>query len=58
MSAARPVPAARRRRLQVASVLYYCTLKSDLEVIARQEHQYVPDYIPWGMDATIYWGSH
>lgn len=36
---------------QVASVLYYCTLKSDLEVIARQEHQYVPDYIPWGMDA-------
>ena len=40
---------------QVASVLYYCTLKSDLEVIARQEHQYVPDYIPWGMDATIYW---
>ena len=22
---------------QVASVLYYCTLKSDLEVIARQE---------------------
>lgn len=42
---------------QVASVLYYCTLKSDLEVIARQEHQYVPDYIPWGMDATIYWGS-
>ena len=38
-------------------MLYYCTLKSDLEVIARQEHQYVPDYIPWGMDATIYWGS-
>lgn len=42
---------------QVASVIYYCTLKSDLEVIERYEHQYTPDYVPWGMDATIYWGS-
>ncbi len=41
---------------QVASTLYYCTLKADLEVVERAEHQYVPDYVPWGMDATIYWG--
>lgn len=42
---------------QVASVIYYCTLQSDLEVVERYEHQYAPEYVPWGMDATIYWGS-
>ncbi len=42
---------------QVASVLYYCTIKSDLEVVERWEHQYTPDYVPWGMDATVYWGD-
>ena len=43
---------------QVASTLYYCTVMSELEVIERAEHQYVPDYIEWGIDATIYWGQH
>lgn len=42
---------------QVASVLFWCTIKADLEVIERWEHMYAPEYIPWGMDATIYWGS-
>ena len=42
---------------QVASTLYYCTLMADLEVVEREEHQYVPDYIKWGIDATIYWNS-
>ncbi len=42
---------------QVASTLFYCTLKADLEVVERAEHQFTPSYIPWGMDATIYWGS-
>lgn len=42
---------------QVASTLFYCTLYSNLEVVERTEHQYLPDYIPYGMDATIYWGS-
>lgn len=42
---------------QVASAIYWCTLKADLEVLERYEHQFVPDYVPWGMDATIYWGS-
>ncbi|MBE6928280.1 MAG: hypothetical protein E7467_07340 [Ruminococcaceae bacterium] len=41
---------------QVASTLYWCTLKADLEVIERAEHQFTPSYVPWGMDATIYWG--
>lgn len=42
---------------QVASTVYYCTLQAELEVIERTEHRYVPAYIPWGMDATVYWGS-
>ena len=42
---------------QVASTLYYCTLMADLEVVERAEHQYVPDYIEWGLDATIYWST-
>lgn len=41
---------------QVASTIYYCTLKADLKVTERYEHQYLPAYVPWGMDATIYWG--
>lgn len=39
---------------QVASTIFWCTLKADLEVLERAEHQYLPDYIPYGMDATIY----
>ena len=42
---------------QVASAIYYSCLKADLEIVERYEHRYVPDYVPWGMDATIYWGS-
>lgn len=42
---------------QVASTLYYCTLQAELEVVERTEHRYYPWYIPWGLDATVYWGS-
>ena len=42
---------------QVASAVYYCTVQAELEVIERTEHRYTPAYIPWGMDATVYWGS-
>lgn len=42
---------------QVASVIFYCTIKADLEVIERYEHMYRPDYVPLGMDATVYWGD-
>ena len=41
---------------QVASTLFYCTMKADLEVVERAEHQFLPTYVPYGMDATIYWG--
>ena len=42
---------------QVASTLYYCTLMADLETVERACHMYCPDYVPRGMDATIYWDS-
>ena len=42
---------------QVASTIYYCALYADLEIVEREEHQYLVDYVPPGMDATIYWGS-
>ena len=42
---------------QVASTVFYCTLKANLEVIERAEHQFLPSYVPYGMDATVYWGS-
>lgn len=41
---------------QVASTVFYCTIKANLEVVERYEHQFTPEYIPWGMDATVYWG--
>ena len=42
---------------QVASTLYYCTLHLDLEQVQREPHMFVVDYVPKGMDATIYWGK-
>lgn len=42
---------------QVASAIYYSCLKADLKIVERYEHQYTPTYVPWGMDATIYWGA-
>lgn len=42
---------------QVASTIYYCTLMADLEIVERGPHQFMVDYVPRGMDATIYWGS-
>lgn len=43
---------------QVASTIYYCALMADLEIVEREEHQFLVDYVPMGMDATIYWGSY
>ena len=42
---------------QVASTIFWCTLKANLEVVERAEHQFLPSYVPYGMDATVYWGS-
>ncbi len=40
---------------QVASTLYYCALYADLEIWERAGHMFMPDYLPAGMDATVYW---
>lgn len=42
---------------QVASTLYVCSLYADLEIVERAVHTFTVDYVPLGLDATIYWGS-
>lgn len=42
---------------QVASTIYYCALYADLEVVHREAHMFRVSYVPYGMDATVYWGS-
>jgi len=37
---------------QVASTLYYAALLSDLEITARSNHGYIPNYIEQGFDST------
>lgn len=41
---------------QVASSIYYATLQADLKSVERSPHMYLVDYVPKGMDTTIYWG--
>lgn len=41
---------------QVASTIYYAALHLDLEQVHREPHQFVVTYVPYGMDATVYWG--
>lgn len=42
---------------QVSSVLYYCALMADLEILTRQNHGYSVAYMDPGMDAAVSWGS-
>lgn len=42
---------------QVASTLYYCALKSDLKIVERTNHYYIPSYCEGGMDADISFGN-
>ena len=42
---------------QTSSTLYMATLLSNLEIVTRAAHRYVPAYIPKGMDATVSWGG-
>lgn len=39
---------------QASSTIYYAVLHTDLEVVERSKHMYSVDYLPLGMDATIY----
>ncbi len=43
---------------QVASTIYVCALRADLEIVQRTEHMYFVDYVPEGQDATIYWDGN
>jgi len=38
---------------QIASAIYYCSLYSNLEIVYRTCHLYVPSYIEYGLDATV-----
>lgn len=40
---------------QLSSVIYYCALMSDLEILERTAHAYAPDFIDPGFDADIAW---
>ncbi|MEG1747009.1 MAG: VanW family protein [Oscillospiraceae bacterium] len=42
---------------QTASTLYYATLLANLKIVERHNHMFAVDYLPDGMDATVYYGS-
>ena len=42
---------------QVSSTLYLSCLLSDLEIVDRINHGFLPSYIEKGMDATVSWGN-
>lgn len=39
---------------QLASTLYMAQLKSGLETVERRNHTFAPNYVPKGLDATVY----
>lgn len=42
---------------QASSTLYAACLYADLEITNRSAHRYVSSYIPYGLDATVSWGT-
>ncbi len=42
---------------QVSSTIFAALLQTDLEVVWRQNHSLEVSYIPYGMDATVYYPS-
>lgn len=42
---------------KIASALYYCALKADLDILERHSHAYAPDYMMFGTDADIAFGT-
>ena len=51
------VPMAGGGSCQASSAIYYCTVYADLEIVNRANHQFVTDYVPHGLDATVYYPS-
>ena len=42
---------------QPSSVIYYCALLADMEIVQRSCHQFISSYMDPGMDATVSWGG-
>ncbi len=42
---------------QTSSTLYAACLHANLEITSRTAHRYVSSYIPYGLDATVSWGT-
>ena len=42
---------------QIASALYYCALKAELDIVSRTTHTYAPGFIDAGLDAFVLWGK-
>ena len=42
---------------QISSTLYNIVVKSNLEIIQRENHVFLPGYLPAGQDATVVWGA-
>lgn len=40
---------------QVSSTIFSALLYTDIEVVQRQCHSMIVRYVPYGMDATVYW---
>ena len=49
------VPMAGGGSCQASSAIYYCTVYADLEIVNRANHQFSVDYVPYGLDATVYY---
>lgn len=42
---------------QTSSTLYAACLHANLEITQRTAHRYVSSYMPYGLDATVSWGT-
>lgn len=42
---------------QISSTLYNIVLLANLEIVERENHQFLPGYVPAGKDATVVYGS-
>lgn len=42
---------------QISSTLYNIAVKSNLEIVERENHVFLPGYLPAGQDATVVYGS-
>lgn len=42
---------------QPSSIIYYCALLADMEIVTRSCHQFISSYMDPGMDATVSWGG-